>query len=81
MVRDEVMPLDEEFLAEVGKNGDRRAHTERQLEILGGLRAKAKERGLWNFWLTGSECGYGLTPSNMPISPRRWARRISAPSN
>ena len=27
MVRDEIMPLDEEFLAEVGKDGDRWAHT------------------------------------------------------
>jgi acyl-CoA dehydrogenase len=61
MVRDEIMPLDEEFLTEVGKNGDRWAHTGRQLEILGGLKAKAKERGLWNFWLTGSEHGYGLS--------------------
>jgi acyl-CoA dehydrogenase len=61
MVRDEIMPLDEEFLAEVGKNGDRWLHTDRQLEILGGLKEKAKERGLWNFWLTGSDSGYGLS--------------------
>ena len=25
------------------------------------MKAKAKERGLWNFWLTNSERGYGLT--------------------
>ena len=56
MVRDEIMPLDEEFLAEIGKNGgDRWVHTDRQTEILDGLKAKARERGLWNFWLTGSE--------------------------
>jgi acyl-CoA dehydrogenase len=61
MVRDEIMPLDEEFLAEVGKEGDRWAYTARQTEILEGLKAKAKERGLWNFWLTDSERGYGLT--------------------
>ena len=30
MVRDEIMPLDEEFLAEVGKDGDRWVYTERQ---------------------------------------------------
>ena len=53
MVRDEIMPLDEEFLAEVGKAGDRWAYTARQTEILEGLKAKARERGLWNFWLTG----------------------------
>ena len=61
MVRDEIMPLDAEFLAEVGKDGDRWAYTTRQVEILEGLKAKARERGLWNFWLTGSERGYGLT--------------------
>ena len=61
MVRDEIMPLDDEFLAEVGKEGDRWAYTARQTEILEGLKAKAKERGLWNFWLTDSERGYGLT--------------------
>ncbi|MBR2691135.1 MAG: acyl-CoA dehydrogenase family protein [Aquamicrobium sp.] len=61
MVRDEVMPLDEEFLAEVGKAGDRWIYSRRQTEILDGLKSRARERGLWNFWLTGSERGYGLT--------------------
>jgi acyl-CoA dehydrogenase len=61
MVRDEIIPLDAEFLAEVGKEGDRWVYTDRQTEILGGLKAKARERGLWNFWLTGSESGYGLS--------------------
>jgi len=60
MIREEIMPLDEEFLAEVGK-GDRWTYTARQTEILEGFKSKAKERGLWNFWLTGSEHGYGLT--------------------
>ena len=61
MVRDEIMPLDEEFLAEVGSDGDRWSFTPRQSEILEGLKAKARERGLWNFWLTDSTRGYGLT--------------------
>ncbi|MGE3308255.1 MAG: acyl-CoA dehydrogenase family protein, partial [Rhizobiaceae bacterium] len=61
MVRDEIMPLDEEFLAEVGKDGDRWAFTQRQTDILEGLKAKARERGLWNFWLTDSKRGYGLS--------------------
>ncbi|MFK5978296.1 MAG: acyl-CoA dehydrogenase family protein [Rhizobiaceae bacterium] len=60
MVEEEILPLDEEYLAEVEK-GDRWTHTVRQDEILNGLKAKAKERGLWNFWLTDSEQGYGLT--------------------
>lgn len=61
MVRDEIMPLDHEFLSEVGKGGDRWVYTALQTEILEGLKNKAKERGLWNFWLTGSERGYGLS--------------------
>lgn len=63
MVENEIAPLDIEYRAEVGKHpsGDRFQHTERQIEILEGLKAKAKERGLWNFWLTGSDKGYGLS--------------------
>ncbi len=61
MVRDEIIPLDEEFLAEIGKAGDRFAYTQRQTDILEGLKARARERGLWNFWLTDSARGYGLT--------------------
>ena len=61
MVRDEILPLDEEFHSEIGKNGDRWSYTPRMTEILEGLKAKARERGLWNFWLTDSERGYGLT--------------------
>ncbi|MHA6326187.1 acyl-CoA dehydrogenase family protein [Roseivivax sp. CAU 1753] len=63
MVEDDIAPLDAEFHAEVGKHpsGDRFRHTDRQLEILDGLKALARERGLWNFWLTDSDRGYGLT--------------------
>jgi acyl-CoA dehydrogenase len=61
MVMDEIAPLDDEFHAEVGKAGDRFVHTARQLEILDGLKAKTRERGLWNFWLTDSEKGFGLS--------------------
>ncbi|MBZ9720922.1 acyl-CoA dehydrogenase family protein [Mesorhizobium sp. AD1-1] len=61
MVRDEIMPLDHEFLSEVGKAGNRWVYSARQSEILEGLKKTARERGLWNFWLTGSERGYGLS--------------------
>ncbi|SHJ39254.1 Acyl-CoA dehydrogenase [Palleronia salina] len=60
MVRDEIAPLDAEYLAEVPK-GDRWAFTPRQTEILEGLKSKARSRGLWNFWLTDSDRGRGLT--------------------
>jgi len=57
MVRNEIMPLDEEFLAGVGSEGDRWSYTARQTEILEGLKAKAKARGLWNLWHTQAEDG------------------------
>ena len=61
MVRDEIMPLEPEYDAEIGKGGDRFAYSARMTEIMDGLKARARERGLWNFWLTASDKGYGLT--------------------
>jgi len=60
MVRDEIAPLDAEYLAEVPV-GDRWQFTPRQTEIVEGLKARARERGLWNFWLTDSDRGLGLS--------------------
>ena len=60
MVRNEIMPLEDEYQAEIGK-GDRWQYTERQTEILEGLKASAKSQGLWNFWLTDSDKGFGLS--------------------
>ncbi|MCH8228086.1 MAG: acyl-CoA dehydrogenase family protein, partial [Proteobacteria bacterium] len=59
-IRTEVAPLDEPFFDEVEKGG-RWVLTDRQLEILDHLKSTARERGLWNFWLTDSDRGYGLT--------------------
>lgn len=63
MVRDDIAPLDAAYHAEVGQHasGDRFAMTDRQIEILKSLKEKAKAEGLWNFWLTDSEGGYGLS--------------------
>ncbi len=63
MVENDIAPLDAEYHSLVGKHptGDRFKHTERQLEILDGLKSLARERGLWNFWLTDSKRGYGLS--------------------
>ncbi|MEM7745378.1 MAG: acyl-CoA dehydrogenase family protein [Pseudomonadota bacterium] len=61
MVQNEIAPLDEEYHAEIGKTGNRFEHTPRMTEILTSLKAKAKERGLWNFWLTDSDKGWGLS--------------------
>jgi acyl-CoA dehydrogenase len=60
-IRDRVMPVDEEFFAETGKGGDRWTLTMRQNEILEGLKSAAKKQGLWNFWLTDSKSGSGLS--------------------
>jgi acyl-CoA dehydrogenase len=59
-IAERVLPVDEEFFAEVGK-GDRWTLTGRQKDILDELKSAAREQGLWNFWLTDSESGYGLT--------------------
>ena len=61
MIADEIEPLDHEYHGETGKAGDRFVLTARQIEIIDGLKAKARERGLWNFWLTDSEKGLGLS--------------------
>lgn len=60
MIRDEVMPMEAEYHDEIGK-GDRWQYTARQAEILEGLKARAKAAGLWNFWLTDSDKGFGLS--------------------
>jgi acyl-CoA dehydrogenase len=56
----EIAPLEHEYLSEIDV-GDRWQFTDRQTEIMGGLKAKAKARGLWNFFLTDGESGSGLT--------------------
>ncbi|MDF1803118.1 acyl-CoA dehydrogenase family protein [Thalassovita sp.] len=60
MVRDEITPLAEEYEREVA-TGDRWQFTARQTEILETLKARAKAEGLWNFFLTDSDKGFGLT--------------------
>jgi acyl-CoA dehydrogenase len=59
-IDERVLPVDEEFLAEVAK-GDRWSLTARQHEILDELKSAARAQNLWNFWLTDSTSGYGLT--------------------
>tara|TARA_B110000003_G_scaffold122614_1_gene124985 strand:- start:716 stop:1957 length:1242 start_codon:yes stop_codon:yes gene_type:complete len=63
MVETDIAPLDAEYHAEVGRHpsGERFALTDRQVEIMERLKAKARARNLWNFWLTDSERGYGLS--------------------
>ena len=55
----EILPLEHEYHGEVSK-GDRWTFTERQTEILETLKAKARAKNLWNFFLTHFEGGHGL---------------------
>ena len=55
---EEIAPLEGEYLAQVGV-GDRWQLTPRQVEIMESLKEKARDKGLWNFFLTG-ESGSGL---------------------
>jgi acyl-CoA dehydrogenase len=60
-ITDEILPVETEYYEEIGKNGDRWSWTDRQTEIRETLKAKAREQGLWNFFLTEGDQGYGLT--------------------
>jgi acyl-CoA dehydrogenase len=59
-IRDKVDAANEAFHAEIDKGG-RWTLTDRQVQILEGLKAEARDRNLWNFWLTDSDRGHGLT--------------------
>ncbi len=56
----EIEPMTEAFQEAAGEHGDRWSLSPRQEEILGGLKAKAKQRGLWNFFLPDADTGEGL---------------------
>lgn len=55
-----VAPMQEEFFALEGDKADRWSYAPGQLELLDAAKAKAREAGLWNFFLPDSEVG-GLT--------------------
>lgn len=61
LMHEEVIAADVEFHQEIGKTGNRWAMNDRQHQIINTLQAKAQEQGLWNFWLTDSTRGYGLS--------------------
>ena len=61
-IKENVEPITEEFFSLQNKKEDRWTWHPRQLELLEGAKAKAKESGLWNFFLPGSEIGRGLCP-------------------
>jgi acyl-CoA dehydrogenase len=60
-IEDNVVPISEEFFALDKEKEDRWSWHPRQLELLEGAKNKAKESGLWNFFLPETEYGTGLT--------------------
>ena len=60
-IRDNVDPYTEEFYR-LGENRPNRwEHTPEQLALLDQMKTKAKEAGLWNFFLPNAETGEGLS--------------------
>lgn len=57
-INDEILPVEPEYHAEIAV-GDRWEFTQKQTDLMEGLKSKAKAKGLWNFFLTG-ENGSGL---------------------
>ncbi|MDZ4368060.1 MAG: acyl-CoA dehydrogenase family protein [Afipia sp.] len=60
-IAENVDPITEEFFRLNDEKKDRWSWHPRQLELLEGAKNKAKESGLWNFFLPESEIGSGLT--------------------
>jgi acyl-CoA dehydrogenase len=54
-IRDEVDPITEEFYRLGAQRTDRWSWAPGQLELLDGAKAKARETGLWNFFLPDAE--------------------------
>lgn len=59
-VRELIDPVTEEYYEQISV-GDRWSLNDRQTEILDGLKDKAREAGLWNFFLPLSQGGAGVT--------------------
>src|SRR5882672_8295002 len=59
-IRETVEPMAVEFYRHGEKKTDRWSFTSEQLVVLGKAKAKAKEVGLWNFFLPDADTGEGL---------------------
>jgi acyl-CoA dehydrogenase len=59
-IAENVQPISEEFHALDAEKTDRWSWHPRQLELLEGAKNKAKESGLWNFFLPDADTGEGL---------------------
>ncbi len=59
-VRSKIDPVTDEYYEQIDV-GDRWSLTDRQTEILDGLKNEAREAGLWNFFLPESQGGAGVS--------------------
>jgi len=60
-IEENVAPITEEFFALNEGKKNRWSYTPRQLELLEGAKSKARDAGLWNFFLPDAETGEGLS--------------------
>ncbi len=60
-IRDNVDPITEEYYRLGEGRADRWSHAPGQLELLEGAKQKARDAGLWNFFLPNAETGEGLS--------------------
>ncbi|WP_114292026.1 acyl-CoA dehydrogenase family protein [Pseudosulfitobacter sp. DSM 107133] len=60
-IRDNVDPITDEFFRLGEGRADRWSYAPGQLELLEGAKQKARDAGLWNFFLPNAETGEGLS--------------------
>ncbi|WP_093924033.1 acyl-CoA dehydrogenase family protein [Sulfitobacter brevis] len=60
-IRENVDPITEEYYRLGEGRADRWSHAPGQLELLEGAKQKARDAGLWNFFLPNAETGEGLS--------------------
>ena len=60
-VREEIDPVTQKYHQLGDQREDHWGYHPQQLEILDGLKQKAKDQGLWNFFLPDAESGEGLS--------------------
>jgi acyl-CoA dehydrogenase len=60
-IKENVDPITDEFYRLGEGRAERFSYAPGQLELLEGAKNKAKESGLWNFFLPNSETGEGLS--------------------
>ena len=66
-VKTKIDPVTEEFHTSVNAD-DEWSLSDRQLEILDGLKDSAREAGLWNFFLPESQGGAGVSNLEYALS-------------